>query len=230
MPPVTAAAPMTAEALRKRRLDMRRIVSSPGANSHRNRSRRDEDRRRRARRQRARSRALRVDTPARRLRRHARRRSRALVETLRATRIPNPEIPNPDRSVGVGIPGAISSSTGLVKNANSTWLIGQPLQQDLEARLGRPVRIANDANCFAISEAADGAGAGAEVVFGVIVGTGVRRRGLSLRGQIVDRPEWHRGRVGTQPAAVARADESVQGRCVTAAGADASKRFCRARA
>lgn len=75
-------------------------------------------------------------------------------------------------TVGIGIPGAISPASGLVKNANSTWLIGQPLQQDLEACLDRPVRIANDANCFVVSEATDGAAAGAEVVFGVIIGTG----------------------------------------------------------
>jgi fructokinase len=75
-------------------------------------------------------------------------------------------------SVGIGIPGTISPATGVVKNANSTWLIGEPLQQDLDRRLGRPVRIANDANCFVLSEAIDGAGAGAAVVFGVIVGTG----------------------------------------------------------
>jgi fructokinase len=76
-------------------------------------------------------------------------------------------------SVGVGIPGAISPATGLVKNANSTWLIGRPLQSDLEAALARPVRLANDANCFALSEATDGAAAGVETVFGVILGTGV---------------------------------------------------------
>jgi fructokinase len=75
-------------------------------------------------------------------------------------------------SVGVGIPGAVSPATGLVKNANSTWLIGRPLGEDLERALARPVRLANDANCFALSEATDGAGAGARVVFGVIVGTG----------------------------------------------------------
>src|SRR5690606_30109108 len=71
-------------------------------------------------------------------------------------------------TVGVGIPGTASPDTGLVKNANSTWLIGRPLGRDLESRLARPVRIANDANCFAMSEAVDGAAAGAEVVFGVI--------------------------------------------------------------
>jgi fructokinase len=76
-------------------------------------------------------------------------------------------------SVGVGTPGAISSKTGLIKNSNSTVLIGKRLDQDLAAKLQRPVRLANDANCFALSEAADGAGAGARVVFGVILGTGV---------------------------------------------------------
>jgi fructokinase len=76
-------------------------------------------------------------------------------------------------TVGVGMPGAISPATGLVKNANSTWLIGKPFDRDLEAALERPVRLANDANCFALSEAVDGAGAGAGIVFGVILGTGV---------------------------------------------------------
>jgi fructokinase len=76
-------------------------------------------------------------------------------------------------SIGVGIPGALSASTGLIKNASSTWLLGQPLDRDLAAALGRPVRLTNDANCLAISEAADGAAAGMSVVFGVILGTGV---------------------------------------------------------
>lgn len=75
-------------------------------------------------------------------------------------------------SVGVGIPGAISPATGLVKNANSTWLNGRPLAEDLAARLARPVRLANDANCLALSEAADGSAIGQHVVFGVIIGTG----------------------------------------------------------
>jgi fructokinase len=75
-------------------------------------------------------------------------------------------------SVGVGIPGTISRLNGLVKNANSTWLNGQPLPGDLECVLDRPLRFANDANCFALSEATDGAAAGATVVFGVILGTG----------------------------------------------------------
>ena len=87
-------------------------------------------------------------------------------------------------SVGVGIPGAISTLTGCVKNANSTWLNGQPLQRDLQTLLQREVRIANDANCFALSEAVDGAATGAEVVFGVILGTGVGG-GLVVGGKVV---------------------------------------------
>ena len=86
-------------------------------------------------------------------------------------------------SVGIGIPGAISPATGLVKNANSTWLIGRPLQHDLETALARPVRLANDANCFALSEATDGSAAGVETVFGVILGTGVGG-GIAVNGQI----------------------------------------------
>src|SRR3984885_9941675 len=75
-------------------------------------------------------------------------------------------------TVGAGIPGSISRITGLVKNSNSTWLNGRPLDRDLAAALGREVRLANDANCFAVSEATDGAAAGKHVVFGVILGTG----------------------------------------------------------
>ena len=75
-------------------------------------------------------------------------------------------------TVGVGIPGTISQATGRIKNANSTWLNGTPLLDDLSRMLDRPIRLANDANCFALSEATDGAGAGAAVVFGVIIGTG----------------------------------------------------------
>ncbi|MGH9884058.1 MAG: ROK family protein [bacterium] len=97
-------------------------------------------------------------------------------------------------TVGVGIPGAVSPATGLVKNANSVWLIGQPLGRDLGERLGRAVRLENDANCFAISEAADGAGAGADVVFGVILGTGVGGgiviNGRCLKGANLIAGEW----------------------------------------
>ncbi len=85
-------------------------------------------------------------------------------------------------SVGVGMPGAISPHSGLVKNANSTWLIGRPFEDDLTSALGRPLRLANDANCFALSEATDGAAAGKPVVFGVILGTGVGG-GVVIAGQ-----------------------------------------------
>ncbi len=87
-------------------------------------------------------------------------------------------------TVGLGIPGVVSRRTGLVKNANSVWLIGKPLPRDLEAALGRQARIANDANCFALSEAHDGAARGAAVVFGAILGTGVGG-GLVVDGRIV---------------------------------------------
>jgi fructokinase len=87
-------------------------------------------------------------------------------------------------TVGIGIPGAESRATGLIKNANSTWLIGKPLAKDLEAALGRPVRLENDANCFALSEATDGAGKGAPVVFGVILGTGVGG-GIVVDGKVI---------------------------------------------
>ncbi|HSG23029.1 MAG TPA: ROK family protein [Azonexus sp.] len=76
-------------------------------------------------------------------------------------------------TLGIGIPGAESLASGLIKNANSTCLIGQPLRRDLQALLQRQVRLANDANCFALSEAVDGSGRDAEIVFGVILGTGV---------------------------------------------------------
>ncbi len=87
-------------------------------------------------------------------------------------------------SLGIGVPGAVSPKTGLIKNANSTWLNGRPLQRDIETALGRPTRLANDANCFALSEATDGAGAGIDAVFGVILGTGVGG-GIAIRGQIL---------------------------------------------
>src|SRR5262245_56045092 len=87
-------------------------------------------------------------------------------------------------SVGVGIPGTISPATGLVKNANSTWLNGRPLDRDLERALARSVRLANDANCFALSEATDGAAAGAPVVFGIIIGTGTGG-GVVIDGRVL---------------------------------------------
>ncbi|MDB4874518.1 MAG: hypothetical protein JWM41_964 [Gemmatimonadetes bacterium] len=108
-------------------------------------------------------------------------------------------------SIGIGIPGT-ATPAGLVKNANSTWLIGEPLGRDLEARLGRPVRLKNDANCFAISEAADGAAAGADVVFGVILGTGVGG-GIVVGGRALDGPNLIAGEWGHNPLPWISAEE-----------------------
>jgi len=97
-------------------------------------------------------------------------------------------------TVGVGIPGAVSAESRVVKNANSVWLNGRPLEDDLAGVLERPVRVMNDANCFAISEAADGAGEGGATVFGVILGTGVGGgivvRGRALEGANLIAGEW----------------------------------------
>ena len=109
-------------------------------------------------------------------------------------------------SVGIGMPGAISPATGVVKNANSTWLNGRRLHEDLQARLARPVRLANDANCFALSEASDGAGAGAETVFGVILGTGCGG-GVVVRGGVLTGPNAVAGEWGHNPLPWPRDDE-----------------------
>ena len=101
-------------------------------------------------------------------------------------------------TVGVGIPGVVARATGLVKNANSTWLIGRPLQADLERRLARPVRVANDANCFTLSEAMDGAARGVETVFGVILGTGVGG-GIAVRQHILEGINQVAGEWGHNP-------------------------------
>jgi fructokinase len=108
--------------------------------------------------------------------------------------------------VGVGMPGAISPATGRVKNANSVWLNGRPLAEDLGQRLARPLRVANDANCFALSEAHGGAGAGARAVFGVIVGTGVGG-GLVLDGRVWTGPNAVAGEWGHNPLPWPHADE-----------------------
>ena len=109
-------------------------------------------------------------------------------------------------SVGVGIPGAVSPATHLIKNANSTWLIGRPLPDDLARRLDRPVKLANDANCFALSEATDGAGAGAEVVFGVILGTGTGA-GVVVHGQALTGTNAIAGEWGHNPLPAPTDDE-----------------------
>jgi len=109
-------------------------------------------------------------------------------------------------TVGMGIPGAVVPHTGLVKNANSVWLNGRALGRDLEARLDRPVRLMNDANCFAISEATDGAAAGAHVVFGIILGTGVGG-GIVVDGQVLLGANLIAGEWGHNPLPWPTSDE-----------------------
>jgi fructokinase len=109
-------------------------------------------------------------------------------------------------SVGVGIPGTVVRATGLVKNANSTWLNGQPLERDLGIALRRPVRCANDANCLAVSEATDGAAAGAGLVFAVILGTGCGG-GIAVNGQVHVGPNGVAGEWGHNPLPWATPDE-----------------------
>jgi fructokinase len=109
-------------------------------------------------------------------------------------------------TIGIGIPGAVSPATGLVKNANTVVLIGRPLDRDLARALGRPVRVANDANCFALSEASDGAAAGARVVFGVIVGTGTGG-GVVVDGKLLTGPHAIAGEWGHNPLPWPRDDE-----------------------
>lgn len=101
-------------------------------------------------------------------------------------------------TVGIAIPGNVSRHTGLIKNANSLWLNGKPFPRDLEAALGRAVRLANDANCFALSEASDGAGAGQGVVFGVILGTGCGG-GVVIDGKVLEGAHGIGGEWGHNP-------------------------------
>ena len=115
-------------------------------------------------------------------------------------------------SVGVGIPGVISPATGLVKNANSQALIGHALDQDLSAALSRQVRVENDANCFALSEATDGAGAGQHCVFGVIMGTGCGG-GIVIGGHVLSGRNRIAGEWGHTPLPWPRPDESPPPPC-----------------
>jgi fructokinase len=115
-------------------------------------------------------------------------------------------------TIGIGIPGTISARTGLVKNANSTWLIGKPLDRDLERVLGQPVRLANDANCFALSEATDGAGQSAETIFGVIIGTGTGG-GIVVHGRVIEGRNRIAGEWGHNPMPWPEDDERPGPRC-----------------
>lgn len=110
-------------------------------------------------------------------------------------------------TVGAGIPGSISSVTGLVKNSNSTWLNGRPLHRDLTTALGREVRVANDANCLAVSEATDGAAAGKHVVFAVILGTGCGG-GVAIDGHVHAGPNGVGGEWGHNPLPWPSAEEN----------------------
>ncbi len=115
-------------------------------------------------------------------------------------------------TVGIGIPGITSPATGLIKNANSTWLIGKPLETDLAELLNRPIRLANDANCFALSEAIDGAAAGAKLVFGVIIGTGVGG-GIVIDGKVLTGHNAVAGEWGHNPLPWPTNDELPGPRC-----------------
>ena len=115
-------------------------------------------------------------------------------------------------TVGIGMPGAISPASGLVKNANSTWLNGRPFATDMARVLGRPIRVENDANCLAVSEAVDGAGAGVRVVWAVILGTGVGS-GIALDGRALTGRHAIAGEWGHNPLPQPRDEERPGPRC-----------------
>jgi fructokinase len=115
-------------------------------------------------------------------------------------------------TIGIGTPGSLSRATGLLRGANSVCLNGQPIKRDLEAMLKREVRLTNDANCFALSEATDGAGSGASVVFGVILGTGVGG-GIVVGGRVLDGPNAIAGEWGHNPLPWPRDDERPGAPC-----------------
>jgi fructokinase len=129
-------------------------------------------------------------------------------------------------SVGVGTPGSISRATGLLRGSNSLCLNGKPIRADLEAVLGREVRVSNDANCFALSEARDGAGKGAEIVFGAILGTGVGG-GIVVKGDVLVGPNGIAGEWGHDP--LPWPTDERPGLDVSAGTTAASRRFSPAR-
>lgn len=122
----------------------------------------------------------------------------ATVSALAALIASLEQVAGAKASLGIGMPGSISPASGLVQNANSVWLNGRPLKADLETALSRQIRFANDANCFAMSEATDGAGQGATTVFGVIVGTGCGG-GIVVGGRLIDGPRGIGGEWGHNP-------------------------------
>ena len=115
-------------------------------------------------------------------------------------------------SIGVGMPGSLSPTTGLARNANSTWLNGRPLQRDVSEALGRPVRFANDANCFALSEAVDGAGRDAHSVFGIILGTGCGG-GIVIQKRLIEGARGIAGEWGHNPLPWPSLEENPGPRC-----------------
>jgi len=117
-----------------------------------------------------------------------------------------------DATIGIAVPGSISPLTGLLQNANSTWLNDRPFDRDLAAALSTPVRLANDANCFALSEAFDGAGENARTVFGVILGTGCGG-GIVVNGRLLDGPRGIGGEWGHNPLPWPRSDEYPGPQC-----------------
>ncbi len=117
-----------------------------------------------------------------------------------------------DASIGVGMPGSLSPKTGLLRNANSTWLADRPFQEDLQQALGRPVRVQNDANCFALSEALGGAAEGAAVVFGAILGTGCGG-GLVVNGVAIEGRNKIAGEWGHSPLPWPNQEEFGAHRC-----------------
>jgi fructokinase len=137
---------------------------------------------------------------------------RAIIETIRNLVLAIEERLSARATVGVGTPGALSLETGLIKNSNSTVLNGKPLDRDLSAALGRPVRLENDANCFALSEAIDGAGKDARIVFGVILGTGVGG-GIVVDKKLVSGRNRIAGEWGHNPLPWPTAEEQPGPKC-----------------
>ena len=130
----------------------------------------------------------------------------AIIETIAALVDEADRESTQEISIGIGMPGSLSPKTGLVRNSNTQCLNGRAIQQDLERKLARQVRLANDANCFALSEATDGAGAGAQSVFGVIIGTGCGG-GLVFNGELQNGANSIGGEWGHNPLAAPRAEE-----------------------
>jgi fructokinase len=137
---------------------------------------------------------------------------RATIAAIAALAARLREAAGAEASIGIGMPGSISRKTGRVQNANSTWLNGQPFDRDLEAALERPVRLANDADCFALSEAVDGAGASARTVLGVILGTGCGG-GIVVDKSLVTGPLGIGGEWGHNPLPWAARSEHPGRKC-----------------